>query len=126
MSNTNLPTIENVTIEIAYGIAWKITANEGYVFWDRADYVDYETGMLREPELKEIICSIVGYYPQSIGVEAIEERIVVEPVSILDEIKQASDTEETKEEIAETPIDEEATESDYINALEELGVNFNE
>lgn len=79
MNNTNLPTIENVTIEIAYGIAWKITANAGYVFWDKADYVDYETGMLREPTPEEIIYSRVGYYPQSIGVEAIEARIVVVP-----------------------------------------------
>lgn len=124
--NTIKPKIENVSIDVAFGTAWKITANEGYVFWDKADYIDNETGEMREPELKEIICSIVGYYPQSIGVEAIEERIVVEPFSILDEIKQASNTEETKEEITETPIDEEATESDYINALKELGVSFDE
>lgn len=37
-------------------------------------------------------------------------------------------TEEEAERLqnADTPTDTEATETDYINALEELGVNFNE
>ena len=79
MSTTNLPVIENATVEEFSTRMWKITANDGYVFWDRADYIDYETGMLREPAPEEIAYSRVGYYQRSIGVEAIEARIVVVP-----------------------------------------------
>ena len=32
----------------------------------------------------------------------------------------------SEESTPETPVDEEATEADYINALEELGVSFDE
>lgn len=81
MSITNLPTIENATVEVAYTRMWKITANEGYVFWDRANYIDFETGMLREPAPEEIAYSRFGYYQQSIGIEDIEARIVVVPES---------------------------------------------
>lgn len=81
MSITNLPTIENATVEVAYTRMWKITANDGFVFWDRADYVDYETGTLYEPAPEDISYSRVGYYQQSIGIEAIEARIVVVPIS---------------------------------------------
>lgn len=79
MSTRNLPVIENATVEIYRNNYWKITANEGYVFWDRADYTDYETGMWREPAPEEIAYSRMCLCPQSIGVEAIEARIVVVP-----------------------------------------------
>jgi hypothetical protein len=78
---SNMPNIPNTTIEVVYTNYWKITTNEGYVFWDRADYIDYETGMLREPAPEEIAYSIMCLCPQSIGVEAIEARIVVVPES---------------------------------------------
>lgn len=78
MSITNLPNIDNATVEVAYTRMWKITANEGYVFWDRADYVD-ETGDWVEPAPENISYSRYGYYQQSIGIEAIEARIVVVP-----------------------------------------------
>jgi hypothetical protein len=74
---SNLPNIENATVTVHRTNYWKISANTGYVFWDRADYIDYETGTLREPSPEEIAYSRVGYYPQSIGIEAIEARIVV-------------------------------------------------
>ena len=79
MDINNVPNIENATVEIAFGIVWKITANPGYVFWDRANYIDTETGTWLDPAPEEISYSRFGYYQPSIGIEAIEARIVVVP-----------------------------------------------
>ena len=74
------------------------TADEGFVFISKKTGIISKFLMLKGPEM-------LDYYD-----------IIPEPVP-----------EPIPEEVTpETPVDEEATESDYINALKELGVEFNE
>lgn len=84
-----------------------------------------ESGMFIYNEEQKIICEKVY-----LGVNANEndwKEITETEKAELETLWNAENSPETPtdEEITETPTDE-ATETDYINALEELGVNFNE
>ena len=82
-----------------YTVNGKIyTADEGCVFQSKKTGIISKVLRFRSPEM------LVNY------------DVIPEPVP-----------EPIPEEVTpETPVDEEATESDYINALEELGVSFDE
>ena len=82
-----------------YTVNGKIyTADEGFVFQSKKTGIISKVLRFRSPEM------IDNY------------DVIPEPVP-----------EPTPEEATpETPVDEEATEADYINALEELGVSFDE
>lgn len=75
-----------------------------------------ESGMFLCNEEQKVICNKVY-----LGVNSNEN-----------DWKEITETEKAEleamwsEEATETPVDEEATESDYINALKELGVSFDE
>lgn len=84
-----------------------------------------ESGMFLCNEEQKVICDKVY-----LGVNANEndwKEITETEKAELETLWNAENSPETPtdEEITETPTDE-ATETDYINALEELGVNFNE
>lgn len=76
-----------------------------------------ESGMFLCNEEQKVICEKVY-----LGVNANEN----DWREITETEKAELETLWNAEAIPETPIDNEATETDYINALEELGVSFNE
>ncbi len=88
MLNT-MPNIPNTTVEVAFGTAWKITANVGYVFYCLSSYPEGTP-----PE--EIAYSRFGYFPQSVGAEYLENDIVVVPESEVPENQIYGTTPETE------------------------------
>ncbi len=76
-----------------------------------------ESGMLLCNEEQKVICAKVY-----LGVNS-DETLWKE---ITETEKAELEAMWSEEATPETPIDEETTETDYINALEKLGVNFNE
>jgi hypothetical protein len=76
-----------------------------------------ESGMLLCNEEQKVICTKV--YLGVNSNEALWKEITETEKAELEAMWNAEAT-------PEIPIDEEATESDYINALEELGVSFDE
>lgn len=83
-----------------------ITMHKGFSFYDKAAYngLTDEEGNAREPMPDEIAYSKYGVFAPDTDFDA---RFVI--------VKDG-----------ETPTDNEATEADYINALESLGVSFDE
>jgi hypothetical protein len=76
-----------------------------------------ESGMLLCNEEQKVICAKVY-----LGVNS-DETLWKE---ITETEKAELEAMWSEEATPETPVDEEATESDYINALKELGVSFDE
>ena len=103
MSEIILPTIAHATVTLNVRNRVVVQMDEGWVFWDRNDYVD-ESGNITEPSPSMICYSRYGVFAPDTDFDA---RFVI--------VKDG-----------ETPTDNEATEADYINALESLGVSFNE
>lgn len=107
MNTSNpLPTIAHATVSFNQWGRVVIQMDEGWVYWDRASFGIDENGNFIEPEAPEYISySRYGVYAPDTDFDA---RIVVVAES---EIGNDSNT---------------ATEADYINALEDLGVSFDE
>ena len=101
-----IPEIAHADVSINERNRVVIQMHEGYSFYDRSAYegLTDEEGNAREPKPDEIAYSKYGVFAPDTDFNA---RFVV--------VKDG-----------ETPADNEATEADYINALEELGVTFNE
>lgn len=119
--NKALPTIEHSAISLNKWNRVVVQMDEGYAFWDRNDYRD-ENGEMYEPTPNE-----KGY--SRFGVFSLERDFSLFVVVAETDIPEISETPEEPEEptIPEQPESEtQATEEDYINALEELGVTFDE
>ena len=78
-----LPNIEHLTAVINKYGATAITADEGYVFYDKNDYLNLtdDEGNLREPFPEEILYSRYIVFPPSVSAAEIESRLVVVPES---------------------------------------------
>ena len=79
----SLPNIKNVTATLRPSGAIAVTANDGYVFYDRANYEDYtdENGNPCEVPAEEICYFRYIVFGKSVTAEEIESRLVVVPES---------------------------------------------
>lgn len=75
----SLPTITNATVQLNRWGNVEIIMDNGYVYYDRDNYLDLtdDEGNSREPLPEEISYFRYGVYPRSISNEEIERRIVV-------------------------------------------------
>jgi hypothetical protein len=118
MSNIVLPNIEQAKVTLNENGRVVVRMNDGFVFWDRNDYKD-ENGEMYEPTPKEVGFSRFGIFSP----ETDFSTFVVIAESEIPEIPDEPEIPEVPEELE---TETQATETDYINALKELGVNFNE
>jgi hypothetical protein len=104
-----LPNIEHAKTSLTKWGGIEVTMEDGYVFHDisATENLTDEDGNPKTPTLEDLAPSKYGVFPPSFD---FENRIVV--------------AEEGVNPFAHSPA--EATEADYIEALEDLGVNFNE
>lgn len=75
----SLPKINHATVEYnKYGNV-AITMNDGYVFYDKSDYIDLvdENGKPRNPLPEEIYYSNYIVFPRSVSNEEIESCLVI-------------------------------------------------
>lgn len=75
----SLPNIEHITATTRPSGATAITADEGYVFYDRNNYTDLtdDEGNPRDPLPEEMLYFRYKVFPASVTAEEIEARIVV-------------------------------------------------
>ena len=100
-----IPKITHADVSINERNRVVIQMHEGYSFYDRSAYegLTDEEGNTREPKPDEIAYSKYGVFAPDTEFDA--HFVIVKD--------------------GETSATDEATEADYINALEDLGVNFN-
>lgn len=79
----SLPNVEHTTAAKTPLGATEVTANDGYVFYDRANYEDYtdENGNPCEVPAEEICYFRYIVFGKSVTAEEIESRLVVVPES---------------------------------------------
>ena len=95
----SLPNIEHITTTTNRYGSTELTADAGYVFYDRNSYLDFtdEEGNPRDPLPEEILYSRYMVFPASVTAAEIEARIVVVAESEVpaDQIFGAGDNHET-------------------------------
>lgn len=119
MSNIILPKIEHADVTLNPRDRVIVKMEKGFVFWDRNDYRD-ENDELYEPTPRELVCSRYGVFSPLTDFSL----FVVIAESEIPEIPEEPEIPVTPEEPDIPETETEATEEDYIKALEDLGVQF--